>query len=243
MPNDSEKLIPAYIPWETFTAFIGHLKATAVPSRIDKSMMPANMPMLTRGQIQSALRFLGLIGDGGTTNKELRELVAAYDTEAWPGTIKDTLVMAYVPIVNGLDLDEATQHQLDEKFAAVGVNGQMLLKSVRFYLAMLTAGGMTFSPHLMAKRRSSTPGARKKPTKPKSMASASESDGDSPAEEDDKVDTKTKDQNQKGTKRYPLYFKGKPDGSIVVPESLTEADCKVIELQLAVLRAYAEGTK
>ena len=44
---------------------------------------------------------------------------------------------------------------------------------------------------------------------------------------------------QKGTQRYPLYFKNKPAGCIVVPESLTLADCKVIELQMAVLKAYA----
>jgi hypothetical protein len=229
MANTTGKLVVPYIPWETFTGFIGHLKATAVPSRIDKSVMPASMPSLTRGQIQSAIRFLGLVDDAGTTTKALKDLVAAYETETWQQAIIDNLLEPYSQIIGELDLENATQNQLDERFHAAGVDGQMLLKSLRFYLAMMTASGSAFSPHLMAKRKQAPTPRKKTVTEKKSKS----------AEGDDKSARTDSSKPAKGTVRYPLYFKGKPDGEIVVPEDLDANDCKVIERQFAVLRAYA----
>ena len=235
MANSSGKLVAPYIPWETFTGFVGHLKATAVPSRIDKSVMPASMPALTRGQIQSAIRFLGLVDDAGTTNQRLKVLVAAFETDQWQNAIRETLFEPYLPIVGDLDVDNATQHQLDERFRAAGVDGQMLLKSIRFYLAMMTASGCTFSPHLMAKRKSGASPRKKPATKPDHEKKAKSAD----REEAHNGTGATAFTPAKGTRSYPLYFKNKPDGAIIVPAELDANDCKVIELQLAVLRAYA----
>lgn len=233
MSSEQEALVPAYIPWETFTGFIAHLKATAVPGRIDKSMMPSEMPRLTRGQILSALKFLNLVDGAGTTSSSLRKLVAAYETEEWAEEVGTSVCDAFDEIIRGLDLSEATQAQLDERFKAAGVQGQMLSKSIRFYLSAVRAAGWAFSPHLLAKRKSAGSGKRKATTRSKSGNGAAHSDdGDGKARH-------ATIRAPEGTKSYPLYFKGKPDGAIIVPADLGPGDCKVIELQLAVLRAYA----
>ena len=232
MASATDKLVPVYIPYETFTGFIAHLKATAIPSRIDKSVMPPGMPSLTRGQVQSALKFLRLVDSAGNTTKSLRELVAAYETSGWNDSLSDLVRESYQDITSELDLDNATQHQLDERFKAAGVNGQMLLKSVRFYLATLSAAGLTYSPHLNARRRGAVSSRKKNagPKPPTTKITQLKSDP-APATPEIKI--------PEGTQSYPLYFRGKASGMIVVPEDLSLADCKVIELQLAVLRAYA----
>ena len=47
-----------------------------------------------------------------------------------------------------------------------------------------------------------------------------------------------------GTIKFPIYFKNKPQGSLVVPAELTGADVNVIESIIPMLRAYAgNGTE
>ena len=226
---------PPYIPWDTFTTVIGHLKDLGTPSRIDKSAMPGDMAALVRGQVQSAFKFLGLTDSAGNTATKLKTLVGDYGTDKWTTALADNLPGSYVGIIGDLDLETATQHQLDEKFQTAGVKGQMLLKSVRFYLAMLTGAGLTFSQHLNARRKSPTPrqaGAlRRRP-------------GTSSGQELNRVDPKSgKDPEEEvtppGMRVYPLYFKGKQAGRIIIPNEFTKDFCKMLELQLKVIEASA----
>ena len=238
MSSTTEKQVPPYLPWDTFKTFITHLKATAVPSRIDKSVMPEDMPRLVRGQVQSCLRFLGLVGASGETNDLLKKLVDSCDRDTWKTAVREAVVNAYATLIGDLNIDDATQHQLDEKFKAVDVDGQMLLKCVRFYLAAMKDAGMNFSPHLNARRNSPSPSRRRIGAGKSSGAK----DVDNQAQQIPKkppasIAAPTVD--DPGTQRYPLYFRGKPSGALIVPCSLTLADCKVIELQLEVLKAYA----
>jgi hypothetical protein len=39
---------------------------------------------------------------------------------------------------------------------------------------------------------------------------------------------------------FPLYFKGKEDGAIVVPRNLNAQDCQMIELALQQIRGYTQ---
>lgn len=155
--TNTDKLVAPYIPWETLTDAIAHLKATAVPGRIDKSALPPGMATLVRGQVQSALRFLGLTDANNKTNDALRSLVKVYETNEWATKIKVLVPKQYSRIVGDLELMDATQNLLDEKFAAAGIKGQMALKSVRFYLAALSAAGIPYSPHLAQRRKSAGP--------------------------------------------------------------------------------------
>ena len=156
MPK-TEKTIPAYIPWATFTDFIKHLKGSGlVPSRIDKSLM-GHLPSLTRGQLVTTLKFLGLIGpDGATGNGLLKQLVDAYETTTWAGALKQHVVPRYKEIIGDLKPDQATPQQLAERFRQACDKEMMRSKSERFYLALLTDAGVQFSPHL-GKRAASQP--------------------------------------------------------------------------------------
>lgn len=224
--------IPVYIPWATFTDFLSHLKTTRVPSRIDKSIM-SQLPALTRGQMLTTLRFLRLIDrDGSTSSGKLRSLVEAYETDRWAQALQEIVVPRYERIIGDLNLESATPHQLDECFDQVCDREIMRQKSVRFYLTVLTSASVAFSPHLLKPARDNgTPRRRARPP----SARRSKKTTKRPKHSSETPEPK----DAKGTKRYPLYFKGKADGMIVVPDDLDEADCKVIELQLAVLRAYA----
>lgn len=223
--------IPAYIPWTTFADFMSHLEAAGVPSRIDKSVM-AHLPPLTSGQILTTLKFLRLIdNDGSTASGHLQKLAGAFGTEQWAGALKELVVPRYESIIGELDLESATPHQLNECFDKVCDKEQMRSKSERFYLTVLTEAGVAFSPHLL-KKAPSNGGARKKAPRKKRPSTAGKRAERWKAPEPD---------DPSGTHRYPLYFKGKPDGALIVPNELSESDCKVIELQLAVLKAYAES--
>jgi hypothetical protein len=233
MSAGPDKPIPAYIPWETFKGFIGHLKATVVPSHIDKSMMPAEMPALTRGQVQTALKFLGLVDLAGQVRQPLRTLVGAYDTDGWPNAVKVMIQEPYSEIIGDLNINTATPQQVDERFSDVGVTGQMLQKSLRFYLSALKDANVPCSPHLGARRkRSASP---KKRTAGKALIPKEE--GNAPPVT---PSVPPPPPIAAGMRTYPLYFRGKQPGSIVVPDDLNAADCTVIALQLEVLKASAK---
>lgn len=230
--TNESKIVAPYVPWETFTSFISHLRQTTVPGRIDKSAMPSNMPALVRGQMQTALRFLGLIGPEDTTQASLRELVDAYETDEWATVLGKIVDDRYASIVRGLDLNEATQHQLDERFESVGITGQMRLKSIRFYLLALTDANRSFSPHLSRRREGSQPRRRKsgisKKTKKKVAAKKTEQTG------------KGSDEHvmpPSGSVAYPIG----PDGrQMTVPDDITLAEINVIEKLLPAMKIMAE---
>lgn len=230
--ENGEKAVTPYIPWETFVSFVAHLKATTTPSRIDKSVMPVDMPPLVRGQVQSALRFLGLIDEASTTQPTLRKLVEAYDTKGWTDGLIDDLIPAYDGVIGDLDLDHATRHQLDERFGNAGIAGQMRLKSIRFYLSLLTAAGRQFSPHLTARQKSrpSGPPRRRKNSDAQAHTQTTE--------RKHKESEQTPD--PRGTVSYPMFFKGKPEGRIVVPANIGPEDKKVLDLTMQLVAAYAD---
>jgi hypothetical protein len=223
--SESSKLIPPYIPFDTFLGFIEFLKGATVPSRIDKSAMPGDLPSLVRGQIQSALRFLHLIDSAGTPDPKLRELVASFGTEKWKGCLSDTIMAAYAPLVGGMDLDSGTSHQLDEQFRAFYDSEQMRMKAMRFYLTAMTAASIKFSPHLMARRTSPAPRSRsvsKSSIKPASQTGQEKQRDQESNEHDDFVD-------------FPIGI-----GRVIrVPKDLTVGDCTMIKAMVPVLEAYA----
>src|SRR5688572_27056291 len=130
MPNpEPERPLPPYIPWATFTSFLDHLKSAGVPNRIDRTIMPTTYPGGLKGQVKSALRFLGLIGPGEATAPALKSLVDTVGTDSWAGSLNAILTAAYYPVIGELDLTAATPGQVREKFKDYGTDGQMLDKS------------------------------------------------------------------------------------------------------------------
>jgi hypothetical protein len=148
--NESSKISPPYIAWETFKSFLKTLKDSVVPNRIDYSMMPSTMSGFNKAGIMTALRFFSLIDSNDNTTEKLTELVDAYESAKWAEMVKTTLVPAYRNIIGGLKLNAATKKELDEKFG--DASSTMKDRFIRFYILMLKESGIEVSQYLTAKQ-------------------------------------------------------------------------------------------
>ena len=162
--NDSNKMKPPYIPWETFKNFLKTLSSSATPDRIDSSMMPPTMSGFNKAGVTSALKFFGLIDSDGKTTSQLNELIKACETNNWAIKVKEILVPAYNNIIDNLKLDAATRRQLEEKF---GASHQMNERFIRFFISLLRDADETISPFLTQRQKRRGRGSTKRVTKKK----------------------------------------------------------------------------
>src|SRR5579884_3299537 len=127
-----ERSIPPYIPFDMLTRFLAGLKSTAVPNRIDNTILPNTMSGTAKRQLVSALKFLELVNDEGLVDEKLRTLVTAYDNkDRWTEDGLQIFCDAYdKALPRGFDLGGATPGQLDEAFA--NLSSQMKAKCIRF---------------------------------------------------------------------------------------------------------------
>jgi hypothetical protein len=131
MDTDTTKTRPPYVAYLTFKNFLGSLKAGAIPSRIDRSLMPG-MAGSVQSYLMYALRFFGLIDDKDAPTDALEALVSSEGEkrkELW----KELFDKAYAPIIGDLDLTRATSALLNEKFLANGVAGETARKAYSFF--------------------------------------------------------------------------------------------------------------
>lgn len=231
MASETAKSTPPYVAFPTFVSFVERLSQTALPTRIDRSVMQG-MSGVTQSHLMSALRSLNLINDTGHVSDRLRTLVRAYGTEKWTEELGEVLIAAYGAVVNGLDLDNGTQKQLYDCFKANGnVDGETLDKCVRFYLKAMEAADMTLSPHFTMRRQ----GAPRRSAAKQRKASGNGAEAIKSQERNgDEVEPPT------GTIGFPLHVPGKAAGMIYVPSDLSPEDCELIEAMMPVLRAYAK---
>lgn len=232
--NDDSKMNPPYVAFGTFKRFIETLSKTAVPGRIDRSVLP-KMSGVTQSQLTSALKFLHLVGPTGATRQPLHDLVKAYGSEEWADTLGTVISDAYMLIVKGLNLDSGTANELRDAFKGRGkVDGQLLMKAVRFYLKAMAEANLEISPHFKAPSLPTTTKKKKKKTKPNGQWKSPTNDyTPDPDDEDDFTPLE-------GTIRFPIYFRGKPTGAIIVPADLAVTDCSSISAMLTPIKAYAE---
>jgi hypothetical protein len=162
--NDSNKHRPPYIAWETLKTYLRTLKDSAVPNRIEASMMPPTMSGFCKAGVTSALKFFSLIDSNSETTGNLKEIVGACDTEKWSDAIKKILVPAYADFIGELKLESAIRKELEEKFedATAAMKG----RHIRFYLPMMQEAGEKISTYLTARqnkpRKSGTRKTKKK---------------------------------------------------------------------------------
>jgi hypothetical protein len=213
-----------YISWRTFTAFLDHVHEK-VPAKVDASVL-RNLSGTTRSQLLSALRFLLLIEPDGTVRKDLRELLNAHKTDVWKSDLGSFISAAYAPIVGNMNIEEATENMLRERFRKEGgVEGTTIDNAMRFYLAALKDAGIPYSPHLKIRQRAPR-GGRGRRTKPpmSTGGEASDSQGLEAPE---------------GTFEIPLDVIGQ-QGSIFVSDEITEEQWEKISLYVkAVLELRA----
>ncbi len=172
-----EAIVPPYLPWPTFTAFIEKLNKTAVPNRIDPTVIK-NLSGTVQGQLLNALKFLELTNGNGAVTEALKNLVKAYATPKWREILGEHFLESYGELIGTLDLDTATPGELRERFREVGeIEGDTVEKAMRFYLNALKDAGISYSPHLKIRQRA-TRGPNKKTRR-------NTADGGSGIEDDD----------------------------------------------------------
>ena len=113
------------------------------------------------GSLMSALRFLGLVDEQRKATASYRDLVqAAKEPDKFKAKLLAILTERYKPITGSVDLAHGTITELEKAFRDAGVTpGQMLTKTVRFYVKALADAGISVSPHILKAKR--TPSAKK----------------------------------------------------------------------------------
>jgi hypothetical protein len=233
----TESSAAAYVPFDTFEGFLDRLKDVGVvPDHIGRESM-SNISGGLQSHLLASLRFLKLIGPDGKTEQSLHDLVNARKTEAWAGALATVIQSAYASIVGDMNLKSGVLSKLRERFKEqTNFDGATLDKSVRFYLKALKSAEIEVSPHFFqrkkAVRRPSTNGRTSREPAADTPPPKSDSSGVTPP-------ASGITPPPAGMIEHPIFFRGKPTGYIRVPADLTEQDCNVIELTLAVLKGYA----
>jgi hypothetical protein len=225
-PKKSEKTkrYPPIPSFQTVTGFIETLNSTTVPPVIDSSLLP-KMSGTNRSWLMSGMRYLGLIDASGVVQKKLRNLVTAWGTPKWKDSLQEELLPAYQEVTNDLDLDSGTQAQLYEAFRTRGnVDGQMLEKAVRFYLALLTECGLAYSPHFKS-RTIRKPGTKKRTKKKNSRQQHRNGDDDDP-------DDPLGDFDEEIWARFQIPIPGKGDAIIALPREIDANDWQMVSMML-----------
>lgn len=217
-PKDT---IAPYLPWATFKGYLQQLKSTAIPTRIDGTMMKG-MSGSGQSALKTALRFFALIGDQGVVTQRLRDLVGALGTEAWAETLEPIVFESYQAVVQGVDLDNGTLGELQGVFRErAGVSGSVLKKAIRFWLAAMRDVGTTVSPHFgpsgvasnddKPKRAS---GARRRPRTPGGGAGQ---------------DTQNPPPRPPNTQEVRFPIRGKPDVQMWLPQDLDPREWAMVD--------------
>ena len=152
-----KKLLPPYLPYRTLTNFLDGMRI-ALPQRIDRSLMKSMSGSL-QGPLMLALEYLGLITLDGTPTEKLNRLVHSEGADK-QRVQKEILTSSYQFLFDdGFELARATLHQLQERFAKTGAQGDTLRKCMAFFMKAAKDAGMELSPHfkkVMGPRTGST---------------------------------------------------------------------------------------
>jgi hypothetical protein len=224
MANDSSKLPPYMTPGVFKTAIETLAEATVPSGPLDRRVLD-KMSGADHGALMSGLTFLGYVDGERKATAEYRELIQAWKTDKpkYQALLFEALSVAYADIIGDVNIQTGTAAELEKAFKSAGVQmGQMLTKTIRFYVKALGECGIDVSPHiLMAKPR--TPRSPKKPDK---------QPGTGPTH------TPKEHIVPKGFER--MTVPGLPDAFIQYPLSLTEAHCNLFTAMITTLRAFAK---
>ena len=220
------KQVP-YMGYNVFAKSIETFSETTVPSGpIDRRVLP-EFSGGDYAALISGLRFFGLADDQRKATAKFRELVELWkDGPKFKERLHEILAAGYAPIVGKLNLKTGTAAELEKAFKDYGVtSGQMLGKSIRFFIKAFTEAGVTLSPYITA-RKPRTPNA----TPRKIGKGIQRRENETP---DDFTETPS------GFERLPLP--GMPNSFIQYPTNLTEVHCQILEAMVGVLRTSVQA--
>lgn len=211
--------IPPYLPWKTFRAFVEKLSKTAVPDRIDLSLLK-NLSGTVQGQLLNGLKFLDLTNGDGATTERLKKLAETCGTPEWSSALREVLQGSYKALVGSLDLEKATPGQLKERFRDVGrIEGDTIEKAIRFYLNGLKEAEVNYSPHLKVRQRA--PRGSGQRHRSKGTGGGAEAGN---AEEESELPLISE-----GTIKLPFRLPGKPLTTVILAEGISETEWSMID--------------
>jgi hypothetical protein len=229
---DKAKITPPYLAFSAFTSFLQTLKNTTIPSRMDSSVTPT-LSGQTRGALNTCLEFFGLVDKDRKVTPKLKPLVEAFETDKWKNAVAALISDAYKPILVDLVILNATGAQLKERFRDNGgVDGQVLEKALRFYLAALDEAGTAYSP--LFKQRGAMTVRKKNGTRPKATKKSSLPEADDPLETADQIQPAAD-----GLIPFVVSFPDKAAAKFWLPKNITEEDWAMID---TIGRAYVKRT-
>jgi hypothetical protein len=238
--ESDSKMVPAYVPFDTFEGFMDTLKQMTVPDFIHKELMP-RMSGALQGHLIVSLKFLNLIGPKNETKEDLPRLVQSRGTGDWKKVLASVVEPAYAPVIGDLNLKSGLARHLRERFKeSSGLDGTTLDKAIRFYLKALKSAGIEFSPYFQTRKTTTKRGTGNGRTRPDTQQ----------PEKDFRPEDVRHPQRQTpqglsepppGCLIFPMYLPGKTTGSIVVPDNLTEDDMPMVDAAIAMVKAYAKA--
>ena len=160
--EDTDKLLPPYVPYRTFSTFIEGLKV-GVPARVDRSVMKT-LSGANQSWLMGALKYLKLIADDGIPTDRLRQLVSSEGADRQK-RLQDVARTAYAFLFrDGFHLQTATPRQLDEAFTKAGPSGDTVRRCVTFFVALAKDAGLPLSPHIEKSSRATRAMPRRRRT-------------------------------------------------------------------------------
>jgi len=152
---------PPYTSYRTFKTFIEDCREHGLPSRVDRSVL-TRFSGVVGAQLMHALRFFGLIEEGGRPTERLRELVDAEETGRWRERLLGLLKERYAPLF-AIDLESATPSHFHETFRkAFPAADAVVQKCVTFFLYAAADAGVQISGRVLKGRKPRSLTLRKK---------------------------------------------------------------------------------
>ncbi|HRK62952.1 MAG TPA: hypothetical protein PLN53_01070, partial [Terricaulis sp.] len=154
-PDTAGVRTPPYVSFQTFLTLIEDLKTNGLPPRIDRSVLK-RFSGGVGGQLQVALKSLGLADEGNLPTERLARMVDGYGTEAFKSVLRECLAIGY-PFLESFDLKNGTPSMFAEAFRkATSAREDVLKKCRRFYIYAAQFCGVDIGPRLTAGAASPT---------------------------------------------------------------------------------------
>jgi len=232
MTSDSSKPQLPYVGFGVFKGTTSTLAEATIPSGpLDRHVLD-KVSGADYGALMSGLYFLGYVDKDRKATPAYKDLILASkeDNQSKYGSLLfEALSVTYADIVGDVNIQTGTLAELEKAFKAYGVPaGQMLTKTIRFYIKALNDCGIEVSRHITKPR----------PRTPRSASKKTGKDGTpgEPLPHSPRVNIENS--VPKGYER--MSVPGMPEAFIQYPLSLTEAHCNLFTAMITTLRAFAK---
>lgn len=147
-PTEKTRVAPPYVSYATFKTFLDGLKASGLPSRIDRGVM-GSMSGASQSHLISALNSMNLVTSTGQPTPTLDELVHSEGKDR--EKILKSLLRQSFPFLfeDGFVLETDTAKHFDEQFSKADIAVETARKCKSFFLAAAKDAGIEPSSYIL----------------------------------------------------------------------------------------------